>query len=423
MILDRRMIRDEPMAEPRAEPFVEIEPRAHRSAPFRALPLDAVHVDQDLLGPPAQQRHEDRGVVAEHEAHAVLAARVLRRMPVELDRAGRACSRHLHVHALDAAPRIGGEALRHRRDVVLAINRDAPAALDQEQRQLLGEALEAAMRGRHAARSKDQHTRCVMRDLKRHSLRPAAGRSACTRLRVASRVPARVNYRCSASPLTTARHLHCSLRLRGPSTAVQMGGPSGIEKRRPCGSFAFIKAMSCTARIDASSIPSPRCARRGRTPTSRSCCRATAPSWRRCARSQRASSSSRCSSCAAADCAKLLATAPLRLPLALWRAMRRMRGADLVYVNTVVVLDYLIAARFFAAKTLVHVHEIPDGAKLKVFRAPARLDARGKIFNSKATRAAYALPAARRSMSSTTASRRRKYARRATMTARARCGC
>ena len=70
-----------------------------------------------------------------------------------------------------------------------------------------------------------------------------------------------------------------------------------------------------------------------------------------------------------------------------------MRAAELVYVNTVVA-DYLLAARFFSAKTIVHVHEIPDGAKLALFRRLLRWTRAEVIFNSKATRAAYALPAA-----------------------------
>ena len=90
--------------------------------------------------------------------------------------------------------------------------------------------------------------------------------------------------------------------------------------------------------------------------------------------------------------AKLIASAPLRLPLALARAMRRMRGADLVYINTMMVADYLLAARFFAGKTIVHVHEIPDGAKLALFRRLLRWTRCETIFNSKATRAAYELP-------------------------------
>jgi glycosyltransferase involved in cell wall biosynthesis len=89
---------------------------------------------------------------------------------------------------------------------------------------------------------------------------------------------------------------------------------------------------------------------------------------------------------------KLIASAPFRFPLALARAMRRMRGADLVYINTMMVADYLLAARLFAAKTIAHVHEIPDGAKLALFRRLLKWTRAEAIFNSKATRAAYGLP-------------------------------
>lgn len=89
--------------------------------------------------------------------------------------------------------------------------------------------------------------------------------------------------------------------------------------------------------------------------------------------------------------AKLLASLLLRLFPALWRAARRMWAADIILVNTVVVLDYLLLARFFSRKTVVHVHEIPDGAKLHVFRWLLRWTNAEIIFNSRATRAAYAL--------------------------------
>ena len=89
----------------------------------------------------------------------------------------------------------------------------------------------------------------------------------------------------------------------------------------------------------------------------------------------------------------LIATAPLRIVPALWRAVRRMHSADLVYVNTAVVLDYLFAARLFSKKTLAHVHEIPDGLNLRAFRWLLRWTRADIIFNSKATRAAYRLPA------------------------------
>ena len=91
--------------------------------------------------------------------------------------------------------------------------------------------------------------------------------------------------------------------------------------------------------------------------------------------------------------AKLIVTAPFRIIPALWRAKRRMGAADLVYVNTVVVLDYLLAACFFSRKLLVHVHEIPDGLKLHAFRRLLQWTRAEVIFNSKATQSAYRLPA------------------------------
>jgi glycosyltransferase involved in cell wall biosynthesis len=89
--------------------------------------------------------------------------------------------------------------------------------------------------------------------------------------------------------------------------------------------------------------------------------------------------------------AKLLALSPLHLPAALWRAARHMRRAQLVLVNTIVVLDYMLLARFFSRKTLVHVHEIPDGAKLQLFRALLAWTKAEVIFNSNATRSSYGL--------------------------------
>jgi len=90
---------------------------------------------------------------------------------------------------------------------------------------------------------------------------------------------------------------------------------------------------------------------------------------------------------------RLILSAPFRIMPALWRAARRMRAAELVYVNTIVVLDYLLAARLFRKKSLVHVHEIPEGLKLGAFRWLLKWTRADVIFNSKATRRAYRLPA------------------------------
>ena len=82
----------------------------------------------------------------------------------------------------------------------------------------------------------------------------------------------------------------------------------------------------------------------------------------------------------------------LRLPVAVWRAWRHCRAADLVYVSTVVLIDYLIAARLVRMRALVHVHEIPEGFARRAFRALLRFAGGAVIFNSRASRAAFALP-------------------------------
>ena len=80
------------------------------------------------------------------------------------------------------------------------------------------------------------------------------------------------------------------------------------------------------------------------------------------------------------------------LPFAVARALRRIRASDLVYVNTTVVADYLLAARLLPGRTVVHVHEIPEGATLKVLRSLIRWSRANIIFNSRATQSAFAMP-------------------------------
>jgi glycosyltransferase involved in cell wall biosynthesis len=69
-----------------------------------------------------------------------------------------------------------------------------------------------------------------------------------------------------------------------------------------------------------------------------------------------------------------------------------MRRCDIVYINTSVVADYMLAARLFRRSTILHVHEIPQGATLLVLRALVVWSGAHIIFNSRATRAAFALP-------------------------------
>jgi glycosyltransferase involved in cell wall biosynthesis len=91
--------------------------------------------------------------------------------------------------------------------------------------------------------------------------------------------------------------------------------------------------------------------------------------------------------------ARLVTLDLLALPFAVLRAYRRLRASDLVYINTTVVADYLLASRLSPGRSIVHVHELPEGTVLKVLRALIRWSGANVVFNSHATERVYALPA------------------------------
>lgn len=82
-----------------------------------------------------------------------------------------------------------------------------------------------------------------------------------------------------------------------------------------------------------------------------------------------------------------------RLPAAVLRAAARFRGCDIVYINTSVVVDHLLAARWFRPRAVVHVHEIPQGVALAVLRHLIGWSGARILFNSRATRAAFGVRA------------------------------
>lgn len=84
----------------------------------------------------------------------------------------------------------------------------------------------------------------------------------------------------------------------------------------------------------------------------------------------------------------------LLLPAYVWRAVEHCRSADLVYINTGVIVDYLIAACFFRRRCVVHVHEIPNGRLAWVFRLLVGISRAKLLFNSAATRDSFALSSA-----------------------------
>lgn len=76
----------------------------------------------------------------------------------------------------------------------------------------------------------------------------------------------------------------------------------------------------------------------------------------------------------------------------LWQALRDMNCAELVYINTVIGIDFLLMARFCSRPVIIHVREIPNGIEMTLFRALLLWSKAVLIFNSEATRKAFRLP-------------------------------
>ncbi|MDO9524265.1 MAG: glycosyltransferase family 4 protein [Gemmobacter sp.] len=93
--------------------------------------------------------------------------------------------------------------------------------------------------------------------------------------------------------------------------------------------------------------------------------------------------------------AGILRGAMMAFPRFLWRLpsiLQDMRKNDLVYINTVVVLDYLLASQIAGQHVVLHVREIPPKSILGwMIRSAVRASRAGKIFNSSATAQAYEL--------------------------------
>jgi len=69
------------------------------------------------------------------------------------------------------------------------------------------------------------------------------------------------------------------------------------------------------------------------------------------------------------------------------------REYDLVYVNTIVVLDYIIASRFIKCPTILHIREIPTGMQKNIFSKIIAFSKMKLIFNSVNTKKSFDLSA------------------------------
>lgn len=84
------------------------------------------------------------------------------------------------------------------------------------------------------------------------------------------------------------------------------------------------------------------------------------------------------------------------LPYYLAAAARDIADSDLAYINTTVVADYILAARFFPERSVVHVREIPKTRVAPLIRGLCRVSSAGLIYNSAATERAFAIPVSQR---------------------------
>ena len=89
-----------------------------------------------------------------------------------------------------------------------------------------------------------------------------------------------------------------------------------------------------------------------------------------------------------------LALRGLRLPSFVRRAARLMDQSDLVYINTAVILDFMLASRWSNSRAVLHLHEIPGGFVVKVLRLFVRFSRAAVVFNSRATQSHWAIPKA-----------------------------
>jgi len=74
------------------------------------------------------------------------------------------------------------------------------------------------------------------------------------------------------------------------------------------------------------------------------------------------------------------------------QARRMMCGYDVTYINTVMVMDYILAACAVSRPRIIHVHEIPTGAAALFFSILLMYTRAFLIFNSLATRSSFRLP-------------------------------
>ncbi len=69
-----------------------------------------------------------------------------------------------------------------------------------------------------------------------------------------------------------------------------------------------------------------------------------------------------------------------------WNVKKISADYDIIYVNTIVIADYIIASRIIKSKSIIHVREITQGIQKIIFSLMLKISGSFIIFNSKKTR-------------------------------------
>lgn len=81
-----------------------------------------------------------------------------------------------------------------------------------------------------------------------------------------------------------------------------------------------------------------------------------------------------------------------KAPMTFFKALSEMNKSKVTYINTIIPIDFILMARFSRRPVILHVHEIPVGKELEIFRLLVLFSKARLIFNSKATLEAFRLP-------------------------------
>ncbi len=72
-----------------------------------------------------------------------------------------------------------------------------------------------------------------------------------------------------------------------------------------------------------------------------------------------------------------------------FRLIRFLNSFDLIYINSIVIIDYILASRYVKSKVIIHVHELPQGVTSKFFNKVLNFSEAHLIFVSMASQRSF----------------------------------